>query len=112
MCIRDSYKFGEWKRGEYFTMSAFDGYQSPGQGKIDGYVGSKRPLLKEVKFLIVKDAATVKAGLISGALQMSETLPSDVEELKKVPSLKVAVAPNAVRHIFLIQPKDLSLIHL
>ena len=100
------YKFGEWKRGEYFTMTAFDGYQSPGQGKIDGYVGSKRPLLKDVKFLVVKDAATVKAGLISGALQMSETLPSDVEELKKVPSLKVAIAPNAVRHLFLIQTKD------
>jgi peptide/nickel transport system substrate-binding protein len=100
------FKFGEWKRGEYFTMTAFDGYKSPGQGKIDGYVGSKRPLLKEVKFLVVKDAATVKAGLLSGALQMSETLPSDVDELKKAPNLKVEIAPNAVRHNFLIQTRD------
>jgi peptide/nickel transport system substrate-binding protein len=100
------YKFGEWKRGEYFTMTAFEGYQSPGQGKADGYVGSKRPLLKEVKFLVVKDPATVKAGLISGALDLSEILPSDAAELKKNPKLTVVAAPNAVRHVFLIQTRD------
>jgi peptide/nickel transport system substrate-binding protein len=100
------YKFGEWKRGEYFTMTAFDGYKSPKEGRVDGYVGSKRPLLKEVKFLIVKDPATVKAGLTSGALDMAEILPSDVGEIRKIPKLTVATAPNAVRHVFLIQTRD------
>jgi peptide/nickel transport system substrate-binding protein len=101
------YKFGEWKRGEYFTMTAFDGYKSPkDSGKADGYVGSKRPLLKDIKFLVVKDPATVKAGLISGALDMAEILPSDAAELKKNPKLSVAAEPNAVRHVFLIQTKD------
>ncbi|WP_332681963.1 ABC transporter substrate-binding protein [Bosea sp. (in: a-proteobacteria)] len=100
------YKFGEWKRGEYFTMTAFDGYKSPKEGSRDGYVGAKRPLLKEVKFLVVKDPATVKAGLLSGALDMAEILPSDVEELRRNPKLAVAVQPNAVRHVFLIQTRD------
>lgn len=100
------YKFGDWKRGEYFTMTAFDAYKSPSEGKRDGYVGSKRPLLKDVKFLIVKDPATVKAGLTSGAIDMAEVLPSDVEELRKNPKLEVQVAPNAVRHVFLIQTRD------
>ena len=101
------FKFGEWKRGEFYTMSAFEGYASPKtDGKVDGYVGSKRPLVKDVKFLIVKDPATVKAGLTSGALDMSEILPSDVPELRKVPKLAVETAPTAVRHVLLIQTKD------
>jgi peptide/nickel transport system substrate-binding protein len=101
------FKFGEWKRGEFFTMTAFDGYVSPkNAGKADGYVGSKRPLLKDVKFLIVKDAATVKAGLSSGAIDLSEILPSDVGEIRKIPSLAVATAPTATRHVLLIQTRD------
>jgi peptide/nickel transport system substrate-binding protein len=100
------YKFGEWKRAEYFTMTAFEGYRSPKEGKIDGYVGSKRPLIKDVKFLIVKDPATVKAGLSSGAIDLSEILPSDVEEIRKNPKLDVVTAPTATRHVFLIQTRD------
>jgi len=101
------YKLGEWKRAEYFTMTAFDGY-SPlrTDGKRDGYLGSKRPLIKDVKFLIVRDPATVKAGLISGAIDLGEILYSDVPELKTNPKLEVAVASNAVRHAFLIQTRD------
>ena len=101
------FKFGEWKRSESFSMTAFEGYASPKtDGKVDGYVGSKRPLLKEVKFLVVKDPATVKAGLTSGALDLSEILPSDVPEIGKVPSLAVVTAPTAVRHVLLIQTRD------
>ncbi|PTM40084.1 ABC transporter substrate-binding protein [Bosea sp. 124] len=101
------YKFGEWKRGEYFTMTAYEGYASPKtDGKADGYVGSKRPLLKDVKFLVVKDPATVKAGLISGALDLSEILPSDVAEIRKLPKLEVVTAATAVRQVLLIQTRD------
>jgi peptide/nickel transport system substrate-binding protein len=100
------FKFGEWKRGEFFTMAAFEGYKSPKDGGIDGYVGSKRPLVRDVKFLIVKDPATVKAGLNSGAIDIGEVLPSDVEEMRRNPKLAVQVEPNAVRHTFLIQTRD------
>lgn len=101
------YKFGEWKRGEYFTMTAFEGYASPKtDGKVDGYVGSKRPLMKDVKFLVVKDPATITAGLTSGAIDLSEILPSDVQEMRKQPKLDVVTASTAVRHVLLIQTRD------
>lgn len=101
------YKFGEWKRGEFFSMTAFEGYVSPRtDGKVDGYVGSKRPRLKEVKFLVVKDPATITAGLTSGAIDLSEVLPSDVQQLRKAPKLDVVTAPTAVRHVLLIQTRD------
>jgi len=101
------FKLGEWKRGEYFTMSAFEGYASPKtDGKIDGYVGSKRPLVKDVKFLVVKDPATITAGLTSGAIDLSEVLASDVQELRKQPKLEVVTAATAVRQVLLIQTRD------
>ncbi|MGH6781543.1 MAG: ABC transporter substrate-binding protein, partial [Sphingomonadaceae bacterium] len=100
------FTIGEWKRGEYFTMTAFDGYASPKSDKRDGYIGLKKPLIKDVKFLVVRDPATVKAGLTSGAIDMAEILPSDVEELRKNAKLDVKVAPNAVRHTFLFQTRD------
>ena len=101
------FKLGEWKRGEYFTMSAFEGYASPkAGGKIDGYVGSKRPLVKDVKFIVVKDPATITAGLTSGAIDLSEVLASDVQELRKQPKLEVVTASTAVRQVLLIQTRD------
>lgn len=101
------FKMGEWKRNEYFTMSAFESYASPKtDGKPDGYIGSKRPLLKDVKFLIVRDPATVTAGLRSGAIDLGGILSSDVEELRKFPTLEVRVGTNSVRHAFLIQTRD------
>jgi len=101
------FRMGEWKRNEFFTMTAFEDYASPKtDGKKDGYVGSKRPLVKEVKFLIVRDPATVKAGLLSGAIDIGGLLVSDVEELRKAPNLDVQVTTNAVRHGLLIQTRD------
>lgn len=101
------YKFAEWKRGEFFSMTAFADYASPAtNGKRDGYRGSKRPLIKDVRFMIVRDPATVKAGLISGAIQMGDILPSDVKDLRAQKTIEVQVAPTAVRHAFLIQTRD------
>ncbi len=100
------FKFAEWKRGEYFSMTAFDAYKSPKEGKVDGYVGSKRPLIRDVKFLIVKDSATVKAGLLSGAIDVGDVLASDAAELRKNPKLEIQVSTTAVRHVFLMQTRD------
>ena len=101
------YRFGEWKRAEYFTMTANEAYVSPkNDGKVDGYVGAKRPLLKSVKFLVVKDGSTVKAGLASGAIDLSEIAPSDVKDLRANPKLTVVTAPTATRHVLLIQTND------
>ena len=60
------YQFKEWKRGEYVLLTAFRIMRSPGAGdKPDGYVGAKRALADEVRFLVVPDASSSKAGLVS-----------------------------------------------
>jgi len=70
------FQWDEWKKGEYVHLAKFDGYVSPSNdGKPDGMVGSKRPLVDGIKFMVIPDASTVKAGLQSGVLDTAEFLP-------------------------------------
>ncbi|MDB5873503.1 MAG: extracellular solute-binding protein family 5 [Ramlibacter sp.] len=100
------FKFGEWKRGEYVTMTAFKGYKSPPGNKADGYVGLKAPLVDSVRFLVVPDAATAAAGLKSGAIDAGQITSADVRELKNDPNLAVQSPPNANKNVLLIQTRD------
>lgn len=100
------FRFGEWKRGQSIELTAFDGYTSPKGDKPDGYLGSKRPLVKVVRFLVIPDAATVKAGLMSGSIDISAIQENDVAELSKHPRLGVETGTNPVRHGFIMQTRD------
>jgi peptide/nickel transport system substrate-binding protein len=100
------FKFGEWKHGEYVTVTRFDDYTSPPGGQVDGYVGNKRPLVKDVKFLVVPDASTAKAGLLSGAIDIAQILPSDAPELTASGTVRVLTPASAVKHVLLFQTKD------
>ncbi len=100
------FMLGDWKRGQSVQLLAFDQYVSPKGDKRDGYIGSKRPLVKEARFMVIPDAATVKAGLLSGSLDMALMPESDVPDLKNAPNLTLAIAPNPVRHSLIIQTRD------
>ena len=100
------FKFEEWKRGEYLTMSAFGDYQSPPGTKVDGYLGLKKPLVEKVKFLVVPDMSTSKAGLQSGAIDAGQITSSDVQELKANRNLNVIAAIDAGKNSLLMQTND------
>jgi len=100
------FMLGEWKRGQSVQLLAFDQYVSPKGDKRDGYIGSKRPLVKEARFLVIPDAATVKAGLLSGSLDLALMPESDVPDLKNAANVALAIAPNPVRHSLIIQTRD------
>ncbi|MGN6095378.1 MAG: ABC transporter substrate-binding protein [Bosea sp. (in: a-proteobacteria)] len=100
------FKLGEWKRGQSIELLAFDQYVSPKTDKRDGLIGLKRPLVKEARFMVIPDAATVKAGLLSGSLDLALVPESDVPDLKNAPNLALAIAPNPVRHGLIIQTRD------
>jgi peptide/nickel transport system substrate-binding protein len=101
------FKFSEWKRGEYVTVTAFKGYTSPaGATKSDGYTGLKAPLVDTVKFLVVPDAATAAAGLKSGAIDAGQITSSDAQELKNDRNLTVQAPPEAIKNVLLIQTRD------
>jgi peptide/nickel transport system substrate-binding protein len=100
------FKFAEWKHGEYVTVTRFDDYASPPGDKVDGYVGNKKPLVKDVKFLVVPDASTAKAGLLSGAVDIAQILASDGPELQQSGSVQVLTPTSAVKHVLLFQTRD------
>ena len=100
------FQFVEWKHGEYVSVTRFDDYVSPPGDKVDGYVGKKQALVKDVKFLVVPDVSTVKAGLLSGAIDIAQILPSDTSELRQSNSVKVLTPASAVKHVLLLQTRD------
>lgn len=97
--------FGEWKHGEYVSLLRFADYSAL-PGKPDGFVGGKKALVDEVRFMAVPDAATVKAGLQSGAVDVAQVSPIDASDLKQNSQIGIEVAPNAQRHGLLIQTND------
>ncbi|POR56567.1 ABC transporter substrate-binding protein [Bosea psychrotolerans] len=100
------FMLGEWKRGESVSLKRFDGYVSPrGDGR-DGYVGRKRALVPEVRVLAIADGATVKAGLMSGAIDVADVPDSDVAEMRKSAAVQVLTAPSATKPAILFQTRD------
>jgi peptide/nickel transport system substrate-binding protein len=99
------FKFGEWRRGEFLTVTRFDGYQSL-PGPRDGLVGGKRPLVDAVKFLVVPDPATAKAGLLSGAIDIADIELSLVNELKGTGKVNIVSGQTAQIHSIILQTQD------
>jgi len=87
-------------------LSAFADYQSPPGDKIDGYLGRKKPQIAQVKFLIVPDMSTSKAGLQSGAIDAGQITASDVKELRANRNLNVIIPTEAGKNTLLMQTND------
>jgi peptide/nickel transport system substrate-binding protein len=101
------FKWAEWKKGEYVRLTKFDDYVSPeNTGKPDGMVGSKRPLVDGIKFMVIPDAATVKAGLQSGVLDTAEISPDLIPEFKSSATMQLIVQPNNGKNLFYFQTRD------
>lgn len=99
--------FGEWRKNEFITLTKFDGYVSPpNDGKPDGFVGSKEPLVDEVRLMIIPDAASVKAGLESGVLHAADISPDLIPEYRDHESLKLIIRPNNGKNLFYMQTQD------
>jgi peptide/nickel transport system substrate-binding protein len=101
------FQWGEWKKGEYVHLTKFADYVSPeNNGQPDGMVGSKRPLVDGVKFMIIPDASTIKAGLQSGVLDTAEISPDLIPEFKESEKTQLIVARNNGKNLFYIQTRD------
>jgi len=96
----------EWKKGQSVTLNRFDGYKSPEGSGFDGYVGAKSPQIDRATFVVVPDAATVKAALLAGNVDIAQTLTSDVLELKSAKGIKVLTPSDASKHAILFQTSN------
>jgi len=100
------FKFGDWKRGQSVTLTAFADYVSPPGESWNGYLGLKKPLVPTLRFLAVPDGATVAAGLRSGEIDVASVPEALVEELRGDPNLMVEIGTEPVRHGFILQTRN------
>ncbi len=100
------FKFAEWKRGEFVRVERFADYAAL-PGKIDGLGGAKRPLVDEVRFVVIPDSATAKAALVSGDIDVvPDVANADVGELKSVDKVKLSVVSHMGLVGLIIQTRD------
>lgn len=101
------FKWAEWKKGEYVRLAKNDAYVSPANdGKPDGMVGSKRPLVDGIKFMVIPDASTVKTGLLSGALDTAEVSADLISEFKDSETMQLIVKRNNGKNLLYFQTRD------
>jgi len=100
------FKLQEWKRGEYVHLARFADYASPPGKTIDGYTGSKRPLVEAVRFMVVPDAAATAAALATGALDIAQMSDKEFPELLRMPGVTVKPVGTATKNVILFQTRD------
>lgn len=108
------FTFSEWVKGQHVILQRNPLYVSPAnEGKPDGLVGSKKPLVDRLKFLVVPDQSSVKAGLQSGVLHGAD-IPAEIIPDLKDGDTKVIVEMNSGKNLIIFQTKSgpLSNAHL
>lgn len=100
------FKFKEWRHREFVSLAKHAGYVSRG-GKVDGYVGAKRPLVDELRYIVISDASTAKAALSSGAIDVMSKFPySEIGEFKNHPQIAITIAPQLAPTTLQLQTRD------
>jgi len=100
------FKFGQWRQREFISLLRFDAYASL-PGARDGYVGAKRPLVDEVRFVVIPDAATAKAALQRGDIDILRgLLYAETAEFKDDPRVTLHTSPSLSPVALLFQTTD------
>jgi peptide/nickel transport system substrate-binding protein len=87
------FKLGEWKRGQYVDVVRFDGYATRSEPR-NGYTGAKIAEVDRVRFNIIPDSSAAKAGLLSGSLDVINSLSiPEIEDLRSRPDVKLSITP-------------------
>ncbi len=100
------YRIKEWKRGQYLELTRFDGYTGRTEAR-DGFTGSKKAEIENVRFVVIPDSAAAKAALFSGAIDVFITpSPSDVIEMRSRKDVTLDIAPVMSTVALLMQTTD------
>ena len=100
------YKFNQWKRGEYILLDRFEGYQARSEPQ-DGYAGARNAYMPQVRFMIVPEAASGVASILSGGLDVLPLLPLHLQtSFERRPDVKVSGTGQLSWSVLLMQSKD------
>ncbi len=100
------FKLAAWKRGQYIDLARFDGYAARSEPR-NGYTGAKIAEVDRVRFNIIPDSSAAKAGLLSGSLDVINSLAiPDLEDLKSRPDVQLSITPALGLTGILFQTRD------
>jgi peptide/nickel transport system substrate-binding protein len=100
------YKLAEWRHGDYVELERFDGYL-PRSGEIDGLSGRKQAIADRVRFLVSPDAASTKAALLAGQIDIFHNTPmNSISELEKSEKTSTLRSPTLSWTALLVQTRD------
>jgi peptide/nickel transport system substrate-binding protein len=100
------FRLAEWKRGQYIDLVRFDGYVARSEPR-NGYTGAKIAQVDRVRFNIIPDSSAAKAGLLSGSLDVIDSLSiPDLEDLKTRPDVQLSITPALALTGILFQTRD------
>jgi peptide/nickel transport system substrate-binding protein len=99
------YKLLEHKPDTYIRLGKFDQYASP-PGAPDGYAGSRRPIIDELRFIPVPNPTTRADGLLSGQYDFADVLtPQAYAQLANQQKVKRGLVRPSVWAILIMNTK-------
>ncbi len=96
--------FVEWQPGQKIVLDRFADY-TPAEGPMDGFTGRKTVSVDRVVISVVPDAASAKAAMRAGEVDLLNISTSDVEEMREA-GFNVVVQPTPAWGSFLISRHD------
>jgi peptide/nickel transport system substrate-binding protein len=100
------FRLAEWKRGQYIDIVRFDDYAARSEPR-NGYTGAKIAQVDRVRFNIIPDSSAAKAGLLSGSLDVIDSVSiPDSEDLKTQPDVQLSITPALSLTGILFQTRD------
>ena len=101
------FTLGQWKQGQYVELNRFKDYTPRAEAKPDGFTGNKQAFVDRVRFVVIPDAASAKAALLSGGVDvLPDVTAMDEAELKNVPGMQVRTSPVMTLGGLLFQTRD------
>jgi len=100
------FKFSEWKKGRYVLLKKFLQYH-PRSDSASGLAGRKIAYVDQVRFEVITDLMATKAALISGQIDIANSLaPITALEIRSNARVKAMDKQGLARRVILIQTDD------
>lgn len=101
------FTLADWKPGQSVELTRFKDYSARDEAGPDGFTGKKQALVDVLRFMIIPDASSAKAALLSNNIDLlPDVTASDAQELKTLPGIQVSVSPIMAICGLLFQTND------
>ncbi len=94
------FRLTEWRPGERIILERFADYVAD-DGPRDGMTGDKTPMVDRILITVVPDAASAKAAMRAGEVDLMDISTSDAEEMRDA-GFEVLIEPTPAWGTFLI----------